>query len=647
MTKQEYEKAVDMLNTWAKAYYDEDEPLASDEEYDALYHAVLDYEQANPSEISIFSPTKRVGGTVKEGFSKANHIKRMWSMEDIFDLAELDAWLKRGEKENLTFVTEPKFDGASLNLLYENGVLVRAITRGDGVTGEDVTQNAKTINSVLKSIDYKVLIEIRGEVVIRKEDFELLNAERAKNGEAPLSNPRNAAAGSLRQLDSAVTAKRKLLFIPWGVGEQSLGLKDHSEVMKFLRDLGFERDDFFKILKKDELKAAYNELLANRDSKSVMMDGMVIRVNDLARCEELGYTVKFPKFMVAFKFPAIEKVTRLKDVALQVGRSGVVTPVGVLDEVNIDGVNVKSATLHNFDEIERLGVMKNDYIGIIRSGDVIPKITKVFKDRRDGSEQAIDRPKFCPVCGSHLLDEGVFVKCQNLSCRARVVGSIIHYASKKCLNIDGLGDAIVNLLFDKGLISCIKDIYDLKFDDLMVLEGFKEKKVNNLLNAIEASKGAELSRFITGLGCEHIGEVAAKKLASSFGLGWLDASFEELTSLEGFGVEMANSLIDFAEVNRDEILALSQIVQPSVAQVQSISNALSGKTVVITGTLSRPRDEIKAELESFGAKVSSSVSKKTDFVLAGDEAGSKLDKANELGVLVIDESEYERLKLEV
>ncbi|MCD8213736.1 MAG: NAD-dependent DNA ligase LigA, partial [Campylobacter sp.] len=548
MTKQEYEKAVETLNVWAKAYYDDDAPIASDEEYDELYHKAIEFEKANPSEISIFSPTARIGGGVSEGFSKATHIKRMWSMEDIFTSNELEAWLKRGDKQGLSFVAEPKFDGASLNLLYEDGVLKRAVTRGDGIVGEDVTNNARTIKSIPLSIKYKERIEIRGEVVIRKEDFEAINFERSRCGESPLSNPRNAAAGSLRQLDSSITAKRKLLFIPWGVGEQNLGFARHSEIMKFVRDLGFERDDFFKILNADGILNAYNELLDKRDEKSVMMDGMVIRVDDLARCDELGYTVKFPKFMVAFKFPAIEKTTRLLDVALQVGRSGVVTPVGVLEGVNIDGANVKSATLHNFDEIERLGVMKNDLISIIRSGDVIPKITGVFKQRRDGTQTPILRPTNCPECGSELLDEGVFIKCQNLECRARVVNSLIHYASKRCLNIDGLGEAIVNQLFNAGLVGKIIDIYRLKSEDLTGLEGFKDKKISNLLSAIEVAKTPSLSSFITGLGIEHIGEAAAKKIALKFPERWLELSYEELGSIDGFGKEMAESYVEFMRV---------------------------------------------------------------------------------------------------
>ena len=463
----------------------------------------------------------------------------------------------------------------------------------------------------------------------------------------PLSNPRNAAAGSLRQLNSAVTASRRLLFIPWGVGENSLNFKLHSEVMGFVRSLGFERDEFFYVTDAAGLAGAYRELLAQRDAKDVMMDGMVARVDDLEQCEKLGYTVKFPKFTVAYKFPAIEKTTRLLDVALQVGRSGAVTPVGVLEAVNIDGANVRSATLHNFDEIARLGLMKGDLVSVIRSGDVIPKITGVFKERRDGSQTQISRPTRCPECGSHLLDEGAFIKCQNLSCPARAINQVIYYASKKCLNIDGLGEAIVNLLFERGLITRVIDIYSLNYEKLSLLEGFKEKKIANLLSAVEASKGASLARFITALGIEHIGEVAARKIEQAFGEEWLDATKEQIESLEGFGAEMTASLTEFIEVNRASIEELIAVVRPVAIRRQAVQSALSGKTFVITGTLSRPRDEFKEQIEALGAKVAGSVSKKTDFVLAGEEAGGKLEKAMQLGVRVIDEAEFERLKGEI
>lgn len=644
MTKDEYLKAVDKLNLWARAYYTDDNPLASDEEYDKLYNEVLEFESKNKDEILSYSPTQKIGGAISEGFEKLAHINQMWSMEDIFNDDELNAWLKRGEKAGFEFYCEPKFDGASLNLLYENGILQSAATRGDGVVGEDVTQNAKVIKSVPLKINYNGKVEIRGEVVISKSDFDELNLERSKNGELPLANPRNAAAGSLRQLDSSIVSKRKLKFIPWDAGYNELGLKTHFEIMSFIRKLGFLQDSFIRVCKtKNEIAKAYDDLVAKRDDKEILMDGMVIRINLLSKCQELGYTVKFPKFMVAYKFKAVEKVTRLKDIALQVGRSGVVTPVGVLEPVEIDGAIVKNATLHNFDEIKRLGLMKNDFVNIIRSGDVIPKITSVYKDRRDGSQIEISRPKTCPVCGSHLLDEGVFVKCQNLDCKARVINSLIYFASKKCMNIDGLGEAIVKTLFEEGKIAKIPDIYNLKKEDLENLEGFKDKKIANLLNAINSSKNSPLYRFITSLGIEHIGEVAAKKLDESFGLEWINAKKDDFLNLDGFGEAMAESLVEFIETNMEKIINLTNIINPKPSVFETKNSAFNNKTVVITGTLSKSRDYFKDLLLENGAKVTNSVSKKTDFLLCGNEAGSKLENALKLGVKVIDESEFLKL----
>ncbi|TWO29895.1 NAD-dependent DNA ligase LigA [Campylobacter hyointestinalis] len=645
MDKNDYLKAVDTLNLWAKAYYTNDAPIASDAEYDELYAKTLKFEDENPELKVPYSPTCRVGGEILSEFQKSSHLERMWSMEDIFSDEELDAWILRGDKTGLEFFVEPKFDGASLNLLYENGKLVKATTRGDGSIGEDVTHNARVISSIPLQISYKELIEIRGEVVISKADFELINLKREKNGEPPLANPRNAAAGSLRQLDNGVVKQRKLKFYPWGVGRNSLDYEKHSQIMDFVRSLGFLQDEFCLICKtSDELKNAYKELTKKRDDKPILMDGMVVRVNDLSKAKSLGYTVKFPKFMVAYKFPAIEKTARLIDVALQVGRTGVVTPVGILDGVWIEGAFVRNVTLHNFDEINRLGLMKNDLVTVIRSGDVIPKITSVFKERRNGEEKEIARPKFCPECGTELLDEDVLIKCQNLSCKARVVSSIIYFASKKCMNIDGLGEAIVELLFKRGIIKDIADIYRLDELSFMGLEGFKTKKISNLLKAIDDSKTPNLERFITSLGIEHIGEVAAKKIAVTYGQKWTCLSLEELLSLDGFGEAMALSYLEFIRVNLDKIKELLGFITPKIAQIELKQNAFSGKTVVITGSLSRPRDEFKAELESFGAKVTNSVSAKTDFVLYGDEAGSKLEKAMSLGISLINENEYESLK---
>ena len=642
MSYEEYLAKIDLANAWAKAYYVDDAPVASDEEYDKLYHEILRYEQENPLFADESSPTKRVGGLVLEGFNKAEHKARMWSMEDVFDESDLDAWIERVKKvkESFTFYCEPKFDGASMNLIYENGVLVQAITRGDGSIGEDVTENIKTIGSIPLRIDYTELIEIRGEVVIKKADFEKLNVERLHNNEPLFANPRNAAAGSLRQLDTSITAKRKLMFYPWGIGTNSLTQSFLSQKMSFVYNLGFLQPPKIVVTQSvDDVHKLYAELIAKRDEIEMMMDGMVVKIDDISLQEELGYTVKYPKWMVAFKFPAIEKVTRLKEITLQVGRTGVVTPVAEVEAVNIEGVIVERATLHNFDEIERKDIRIGDSVIIIRSGDVIPKIIKVLEERRDGSETKVARPLLCPVCGEELFDEGALIKCQNLSCDARVVGAIIHFASKKALNIEGLGEKIVEHLYEQKLVLHVKDLYTLTLDQLLALEGFKERKAQNLLEAIEQSKGVALAKFINALGIEHIGEVAAKKIARAFGLEWLEASYEQIIALEGFGEEMAKSLVEFIHVNRTETHELMDIINPIASKLEITESEFTGKTVVLTGSMSQPRDEIKVMLEKLGARVSGSVSKKTDFVIYGEEAGSKLAKALELGVKTLSESE--------
>ncbi len=644
MDEKSYRESVELLKKYAYAYYVLDNPLITDEEYDKLYHEVLDFEKEHPDLIISDSPTRRVGFIVVDEFKKAKHIKKMWSMEDVFTIEELIEWVKRVKKnvENPTFVSEPKFDGASLNLIYEDGKLHKAITRGDGVEGEDITTNAMTIGSIPLFIEHKELIEIRGEVVIKVKDFEKINQERLKNGETPFANPRNAAAGSLRQLDSSITAKRKLYFYPWGVGENSLDFKLHSQKMKFIYDLGFLAPPFFQITPTiKDIQKAYELLTSKRDEIEMMMDGMVVKVDEVEKEEELGYTVKYPRWMCAYKFPAVEKATTIKDIILQVGRTGVVTPVAVVEPVNIDGAVVERATLHNFDEIERMDIRIGDRVIIIRSGDVIPKITKVLTDFRDGDKMRVERPTECPVCGSELLDEGALIKCQNLKCGARVVNSIKYYVSKKCMNIDGLGGKIVETLYEHSLVSSILDLYSLKMEDLLALEGFKEKKAKNIVDAIEESKGREDWRLLNGLGIEHIGEVASRKIALEYGNEYVDLTKEELLKIDGIGEEMAESFLEFMRVNRDTVLKLQEIVNPIPSKrEEAVDNPFKGKTVVITGTLSRSRDEIKETLERLGAKVTNSVSKKTDYLLYGENAGSKYQKAKDLGVTMIDEKSF-------
>ncbi|NPA65734.1 MAG: NAD-dependent DNA ligase LigA [Epsilonproteobacteria bacterium] len=644
MTFEQYKNAVTLLNKYAYHYYVLDDPIATDEEYDILYHQVVTYEKQHPNDILPDSPTQRVGDVISDGFEKAKHLSRMWSLEDVFNYDELVEWIKRVKKleEHISFYCEPKYDGASLNLIYRDGKLIQGITRGDGEIGEDITQNVKTIRSIPLVIDEKNEIEIRGEVVIYKDEFEKINEERSKNGESLFANPRNAAAGSLRQLDPRITASRNLVFLPYGVGIHSLKFDLLSDLMEYIYQLGFKRPPLRSTAQDpQEIEKIYEQMKNERESYEMMLDGMVVKVNELQAQEEMGYTVKYPRFAVAYKFPAVEKITKIKNIIFQVGRTGVITPVAVVEPTEIDGVVVERATLHNFDEIERKDIRIGDSVIILRSGDVIPKIIKVLIDRRKGDEKEVQKPKNCPVCNSELLDEGALIKCQNLSCSARVVNSIIYFASKPCMNIDGLGIKIVEALYNAKLVKNVLDLYKLTKEDLLTLEGFKEKKAQNLLNAIEKSKNSELWRFINALGIEHIGEVASKMIAKHFGLEYKEISKDDLIALDGFGEEMAESYIEFMRVNYETVSKLEAIIKPipPVQNEEAKENPFKGKTVVLTGTMSKPRGEVKKFLESLGAKVSSSVSKKTDFLIFGEDAGSKYDKAQSLGVKTITENE--------
>ncbi len=648
MTFEEYTQAVEKLNLYAYHYYVLDDPLTTDEVYDKLYHEVVGFEHNNKEKILKDSPTQRVGDVISSGFSKAKHLSRMWSLEDVFDADGLQKWLTKTYKldTNISFYCEPKFDGASLNLIYKNGELFQGITRGDGVVGEDITQNVKTIRSIPLSIEHQKTIEIRGEVVIFKDEFDKINLERIKQGEAVFANPRNAAAGSLRQLDSSITAARNLVFLPYGVGVNELDHKLLSEKMEYIYSLGFKKPPQRARCKDyKEIQDIYEVMKSERESYPMMLDGMVVKVNEIAAQIDMGYTVKNPRFSVAYKFPAVEKITTLKDIVLQVGRTGAVTPVAIVEPTDIEGVVVERATLHNFDEIERKDIRIGDKVIILRSGDVIPKIIKVLTHERSGKEKKLSRPSVCPVCGSELLDEGVLLKCQNLKCEARVVNSIIYFASKPCLNIDGLGEKIVEQLYNADLVKSVLDLFDLSLEKLLRLEGFKEKKAHNLLRAIENAKGCEYWRFINALGIEHIGEVASKTLSEAFGERFLEVSKEEIIACEGIGEEMAESLLEFIRVNRESIIQLQEILHPKEPEqkAEAKENPFKGTTVVLTGTMSESRGAIKEMLESLGAKVSSSVSKKTNFLIYGEDAGSKYDKAESLGVKTLSEDEMRQL----
>lgn len=644
---EQYALEIQKMISWAHAYYVEDNPLATDEEYDQLSRECLAYEQTYPQNTHPNSPNKRVGGYVLEGFEKASHLSRMWSQEDVFDTQELVDWINRAKKvnTNLEFMCEPKFDGASLNLIYENGLLKQAITRGDGSIGEDVTNNVKTIHSIPLQIEEKGLLEIRGEIVIKKDDFEQINEQRLKDNEAPFANPRNAAAGSLRQLDPSITAKRKLFFNVWGVGENTLEFDRTSDMMQYIYSLGFATPPLQTITTTvDGIEETYHKIIAARDSIEMMLDGMVVKINHIEIQEELGYTVKFPRWSCAYKFPAVEKTTKIKDIIQQVGRTGVITPVAVVEPTHIEGSMVERASLHNYDEIERLDLRINDEVIIIKSGDIIPKITKVFTDRRDGSQKEVARPTACPKCDSELLDEGTLIKCQNLDCPSIVTNSIIYFASKNCMNIDGLGIKIVEQLVKEKKIYDILDLYSLKYEDMQDMEGFKEKKISNLLNAIANTKGTALHRVINALGIEHIGEVASKQICLEFGLNVINIDLDSLIALDGIGEQMAKSFVEFMRVNNALVLKLVDIIEPLVEVRQEVEeNAFKDTTVVLTGTMTKSRGIIKKDLEALGAKVSSSVSKKTDYLIYGEDAGSKYDKAVNLGVKTLTQSEMEAM----
>ena len=644
-----YKEKITLLKKWAYAYYVDDNPIATDEEYDQLYHEVLDYEKANPDDVADDSPTKRVGGIVRDEFSKAKHIKRMWSMEDVFDIDEVEEWIDRTVKNigKSSYFCEPKFDGASMNLFYKNGKLIRAITRGDGAVGEEVTDNVRTIRSVPLTIEYQEPIEIRGEVVIRKDDFEAINRERLKERGRVFANPRNASAGSLRQLDSSVTAKRRLAFYPWGLGENSLEQEMLSQRMEFIYKQGFLEPPYSKSCETiEEIEEFYQFIISKRDEIPIVMDGLVVKVDEVYRQEQLGYTVKYPKWMCAYKFPAVEKVTKVNSITLQVGRTGVITPVAEVEPIDLDGAVISRATLHNFDEIERKGLKIGDSVILIRSGDVIPKITKVLDDRRDGTEIEISCPTACPTCGSELLNEETLIKCQNLDCPDRVVNSIIHFAKKSSMNIDGLGSKIVEMLVREGKIGDILDLYNLKYEDMEGMDGFKERRINRLLDAIANTKGTPLAKLISAMGIEHIGAVAGKTIALEFGLGLIDATEDELIAIDGIGIEMANSFLEFMRVNREFVLKLFDKVKPTIEKkIEVVDNPFKDKIVVLTGTMSVGRAIIKDMMENFGAKVSSSISKKTDFLIYGESAGSKLTKAKKLGVTTLTEEAMREMVL--
>lgn len=665
MTKEEARRRIEKLreeiNYHNYRYYVLNDPVITDEEYDELFHELESLERQFPDLVTPDSPTQRVGAPPLTEFGTVRHSIPMLSLQDARndeELRDFDQRVKRvlglSPYTDIEYVTEPKFDGLSGEIVYVNGKYSTASTRGDGIVGEDVTQNVKTIKTIpmrLIKNAHKIpsRIEIRGEVLMRKEDFLKLNKELLKSGGKIFANPRNAASGSLRQLDSHITASRPLDFVAWGVGiAEGLIFETHSEVLEYLEKVGFKAARPRKICKNiDDVVDYYHEIEEKRDDFPYELDGIVVKVNALTLWDKLGTTARSPRWMIAGKFKPRQRTTRVKDVIFQVGRTGIVTPVAILEPVEVSGVTVSRATLHNFDEIKRLGVKIGDMVIVQRAGDVIPDIVEVIKEERTGREKEIIPPEKCPVCGSKLVKENVYLRCVNVSCPAKVVQSIRHFASRKALDIEGLGGKTAELLVKVGLVKSLADIYYLKREDLLRLPGFAEKSVDNLLDALERSKRAPITRFIFALGMPSVGEFTAQILAEHFGTfeKLEEADRSELIEIQGIGPETAEAIESFFKDKRNrEVIKRLREVGFQVIPLKREKSPLSGKTVVFTGALSAmSREDAKRIVESLGGKVGSSVSRKTNLVVVGENPGSKYERAKDLGIKILSEEEFLRL----
>ena len=644
---------VALLNRYATEYYTSDNPSVSDSEYDRLYRELVELEAAYPDQVLADSPTHRVGGKVLDGFEKYSHQYPLYSLQDAFSREELEAFDARVRKEvaNPTYICELKIDGLSISLTYEKGILVAGATRGDGSIGENITENLKRVKDIPLTLPEELDITVRGECYMPRASFDQVNQARQENGEPEFANPRNAAAGTLRQLDTAVVAKRNLATFLYQ--EASPSTRDSQEkVLKHLEQLGFVVNPK-RILAEniDEIWNFIQEVGEERDNLPYDIDGVVIKVNDLAGQEELGFTVKAPKWAVAYKFPAEEKEAKLLSVDWTVGRTGVVTPTANLTPVQLAGTTVSRATLHNVDYIAEKDIRKDDTVIVYKAGDIIPAVLRVVESKRV-SEEKLDIPTNCPSCDSDLLhfEDEVALRCINPRCPAQIMEGLIHFASRDAMNITGLGPSIVEKLFAANLVKDVADIYRLKEENFLLLEGVKEKSASKLYQAIQASKENSAEKLLFGLGIRHVGSKASQLLLQHFHSieNLAQADPEEVASIESLGGVIAKSLQTYFATEGSEIL-LRELREAGVnldykGQTVVADAALSGLTVVLTGKLERlKRSEAKNKLESLGAKVTGSVSKKTDLVVAGADAGSKLQKAQELGIEVRDEAWLESL----
>lgn len=645
-------------------YYVLDDPELSDAAYDKLMRELKELEEKHPELRLSNSPTQRVSGVAASEFKKSKHGMPMLSLANALsekEFLEFDERIHRVLElpvgADVDYFAELKFDGLSINLTYENGVFVKAATRGDGETGEDVTQNVRTIRSIpmkLKAAKPPALIEVRGEVILPIKDFEKLNQEQLRSGQKVFANPRNAAAGSLRQLDSKITASRPLTAFFYGMGSaQGVSFKTLSEYEDRLEEWGFKVGQERRVCQKvGQVLEFYRNIEARRDSLPFEIDGIVVKLNKLAQVDQAGYISRSPRGMIAFKYPPRQETTLVEDIIVQVGRTGALTPVALVEPVVLGGATVRRATLHNQDEIDRKDIRIGDRVVIQRAGDVIPEVVKVVLDVRTGKERKFKLPQSCPVCGTRVEkpDDEAVTRCPNRSgCDAQVKERIRHFCTIDALNIEGLGEKIVEQLVNEGLVKSYGDLFRLERDQVLKLEGFAEKSSQKLIDAIQGARKPELNRVIYGLGIRHVGERTAKLLATAFGSleQLMDVTEDDLEKVHEVGPEVARSVkgyFDDKKIHQEvlELLKFLEIKRPALRAAGP--TALSGKTVVLTGTLpTLSRSEATRLVEENGGKVSSSVSKKTDYVVAGSEAGSKLDRAEALGVKVIDEAELLKL----
>ncbi|QNK50049.1 NAD-dependent DNA ligase LigA [Brevibacterium sp. PAMC23299] len=644
-----------LLNQYSYEYYVMDQPSVPDAEYDRLLRELIGYEEKFPELQTADSPTQRVGGAILDMFEKVEHTTPMLSLGNAFnesDLRDFDRKVRQSVGDDFSYVCELKIDGLAVTLQYENGYFVRGATRGDGTIGEDITANLKTIKSIPLKLREPVAIEVRGEAFMPKKSFESLNKAKEERGEEPFANPRNAAAGSLRQLDPKLAAKRNLDIFLYGIADLGeTGVRSHSEGLDLLDRLGFKTNRERKTCSNIEEVLAYIvEWTEQRPNLAYDIDGIVVKVDSLEQQDELGFTAKSPRWAIAYKFPAEEVITTLRDIELNVGRTGVLTPTAVLDPVRVAGTTVQRASLHNEDLIREKDIRIGDQVVVKKAGDIIPEVVNVLAERRTGEEVEFQMPTECPECSSELvrLDGEVALRCINPKCPAQIREGLIHFVSRTAMNIDSLGEKVISLLFKEELIQDVADIYKLTYDQLIALERMGDKSVTKLLQAIEASKTNSLEKLLFGLGIRHVGSKAAKTLAREFGTmeALSKASREELTAINEIGDKMADSIVAYFEL--EEVHALLNELdaagvnltfkgQRAVA-IEDIDSIFAGKTVVLTGKLHQlTRNEAKEKLEALGANVAGSVSKKTDLVVAGEDAGSKLAKAESLGVMVWDE----------